>query len=257
MKHAVAIAVLAVASRARAAPAPSSPAASPASTPDAAPATDADGPTPAPALAPPGLTAQVVELPPPTLRIKPAVSSERLAGELGVGLVAGGAGVFLGAIGGAALGYGIECGGGCSGEFAGLGGIIIGGGLGAYVLGSVAIGLGVHAIGTIGDVEGSRGAAIGGAFLGAAVGGLGAAVIEATKGHDGASSQGLDVLATVVFVGGWVGGSVIGFNLTRSARGAPAIGAAVAFDRGHASLGIPLAVHTHDASYLTVAAGRF
>jgi hypothetical protein len=143
-----------------------------------------------------------------------------------------------------------ECGVGCHSELAGLGGTFVGG----YLGGSLGVGVGVYVVGVSDDNDGSLAASVGGALLGPVVGGFAAATLEQAKGS--ASNTIVDDLATVAFIGGWIGTSVVLFNLTRSAP-RPGLGAAVTFDRGHASLGVPLAVHTHDTSYLSLAAGRF
>lgn len=125
----------------------------------------------------------------------PPLSGNRVVGEALLG------GLFAvgGAVGGAYLGASIELSNGCSGEFCGLGGAVLGGAAGlAFVTP-----LGVYLAGNTNGETGSFGATLGGSVLGTLAGiGLAAA----------SQDEGVALAALAI---GPVAGSMIGFNLTR------------------------------------------
>lgn len=237
MKAIALVISVAMTSAAVAAPDPAAPA-----DPDpAAPPRDA---SPEQRFAPPSL-APLVAPPRSEETAEPPIDGGRLVGET---LVGGGVG-FVGLVLGAVAGVGIECSGGCPGEFGGLGGAIIGGAIG----GVFGIGTGVYLIGNAGDQTGSFGATIGGAFLGATLGGLAAAGFGSAK---------LDTAAGITAVAGPFVGALIGFNVTRRwdrPSQSPALGSLVRFDHGALRAGIPLVTPAtaNGGSLLSIASGTF
>jgi hypothetical protein len=173
----------------------------------------------------------------------PPLSAGRVTGELALGTAIGAAAFF----GGAMIGAGIEKSNGCSSsELCGLGGAIIGG----YIGGSLGVGVGVSLIGNIGDETGSTAAAIGGGFLGGLVAlGIGEGVGKLSH-NDG--------LAYIVGFSAWPATTVVAFNLTRRWKPGPVTsGSLVRYDRGRASVGIPLVVRGDHAIALSLASGSF
>jgi len=209
--------------------------------PDPDPAAPPRDPSPELRFAPPSLTPLIA----PASPAEPPLDGGRMVGETLVGAGVG----FVGMVLGGAAGVGIECSGGCPGEFGGLGGAIIGGAIG----GVVGIGTGVYLIGNAGDQTGSYGATIGGALLGATLGGLVAA---------GFANANLDTAAGISAVAGPFVGALIGFNATRRwdrPAQAPALGSLVRFDRGALRAGIPLVTPAtaSGGGLLSLASGTF
>ncbi len=220
--------------------APADPAPPPTSEP-APPPTEA-APLP-PSVAP--ATPLVIRPPsevPPDRPSRPPLSAGRMAAELGLAALIGGAA----GIGAGYLGAGIENANGCSGDVCGLGGFILGG----YIGGSIGIGIGVYLAGNAGDQTGSMGAAIGGGFVGG-LAGLGLGELVGGMTHNSG-------LGAVVGFATWPVTSVLFFNLSRHWKPGPVTtGSLLRYDHGRASLGIPLVVRSNDVVGLSLASGSF
>jgi len=82
-----------------------------------------------------------------------------------------------------------------------------------YAGGSLGIAAGTYLVGNNATAEGSFGAAFGGALLGGLAGFGAAAIVDKTLGygHDDAKP----LLETGAVLGGWIGGSLVGYYLTR------------------------------------------
>jgi len=153
-----------------------------------------------PALSPPGETPPI-ETPRPSA---PALDSSTITGQILLGGVLG----FGAGIAGGYVTYSLACGDhDCSGG--GAAAVLIG----AYASASLGIAGGTILVGNNGSAEGSFGAAYGGALLGGLAGIAGAAIVDKTLGygHDDAKP----LLETTAVVGGWIGGSLVGYYLTR------------------------------------------
>ena len=183
---------------------------------------------------------------------KPPITAGRAVAETVTGALAGGAGVFIGAL----VGYGLDCSGGCEGEFGGFGGALAG----AYVGGSLGAGLGVYGIGSSDGQTGSFGATIGGAFVGGLAGSLLAALVTKIADgmdYDSPSRKIGDGLAVGVAIAGPLAGAIIGFDLTRRYDAPATVGSVVRLDRGRVAIGIPVIVPSPGGVTLSLASGSF
>ncbi len=126
----------------------------------------------------------------------PPLSVPTIIGEIFIG------GLFEsgGAIAGGFIGYNIETGNGCTGDWCGLGGLAVGGLVGA----ALAAPVGVYLVGSTNDTTGSFGAALGGSALGT-LAGLGVFAVTDWSEVGGAA-----------LIAGPVVGATIGFNVTRT-----------------------------------------
>lgn len=130
----------------------------------------------------------------------PPASGGRIAGEVALGVVIGGAGM----LGGGALGSALECSSDCHGFLAGAAGAVIGG----YIGGSIGIGVGIGLVGGDDVSRGSMAVATSGALLGGLAGVGAAAAI-------GSGSHGSAALGVTVAAAGWIGGGLVGYHLSR------------------------------------------
>ena len=149
---------------------------------------------------------------PPTLpRDRPAsrpgspdLDSSTITGQVLLSSVFGLGGVLAGGY----LGFAM-CGAQSCNTDAGAAGVIIG----AYAGGSLGIAGGTYLVGNNATAEGSFGAAFGGALVGGVAGFGAAAIVDKTLGYNHPDSKAL--LETGAMVGGWIGGSLVGYYLTR------------------------------------------
>jgi len=156
-----------------------------------------------PALSPPGETPPI-ETPrrgAPPLDSGTVTGQVLLAGVLGVG----------GALAGGYLGFAMV-GANTNSDNGAVVPII----LGLYLGGSLGVAGGTYLVGNNATAEGSFGAAYGGALLGGLAGIAGAAIVDKALGygHDDAKP----LLETTAVVGGWIGGSLVGYYLTRHSK---------------------------------------
>jgi hypothetical protein len=159
-----------------------------------------------PALSPPGET-------PPITPATDVASPRAGAPELDSGTITGQvllSGVFGlgGLLAGGYLGFAM-CGAQSCNTDAGAAGVIIG----AYAGGSLGIAGGTYLVGNSDKAEGSFGAAFGGALLGGVAGIGAAAIVDKTLGYNHDDARAL--LETTAVVGGWIGGSLVGYYMTR------------------------------------------
>lgn len=85
--------------------------------------------------------------------------------------------------------------------------------IGSYASASLGIAGGAYLVGNNDKAEGSFGAAFGGALLGGVAGIGAAAVVDKTLGYNHDDARAL--LETTAVVGGWIGGSLVGYYMTR------------------------------------------
>lgn len=155
-----------------------------------------------PALSPPGET-------PPSEPATPRTTGPELDGSTITGQVLLGGVLGLGgAIAGGYVTYGLACGTRDCSDGA-IAAVLVG----AYASASLGIAGATYLVGNNARAEGSFGAAFGGALLGGFAGIAGAAIVDKTlqANHDSARA----FLETTAVAGGWIGGSLVGYYLTR------------------------------------------
>ncbi|MEP6866760.1 MAG: hypothetical protein ABJE66_39475 [Deltaproteobacteria bacterium] len=161
------------------------------------------GAQPALSLSPPGATLPIApRSTAPDIDSSTVTGQVLLGGVLGLGgLLAGGYLVFM------------ACGTqNCSNEDGTVVPVIIG----AYAGGSLGIATGAYLVGNNATAEGSFGAAFGGALLGGGAGFGAAAIVDKMFGHDHEDAS--ELLETTAVLGGWIGGSLVGYYMTRHCK---------------------------------------
>ena len=181
---------------------------------------------------------------------KPPLSAGRIIGEVLGGAAAATGGAFVGGL----IGYSVACTNACSTSTneTGIG-------IGALMGGTLALGVGVWAVGDGDGQTGSVGAAVGGGVAGLLAGTLLAALtsdlIQGTSYNSTTRTVG-ETLEVVFVLGGPIGGSLLGFNLTRRYVSG-GVGSLVRVDGGRVAVGVPVAVPTATGATLSVVSGRF
>ena len=157
-----------------------------------------------PALSPPGETPPITAAPEQPRSKAPELDSATITGQFLLGGLLG----ITGAVVGGYLTYSLACGNNDCSDGA-VAAVLIGG----YASASLGIAGGTYLVGNNANAEGSFGAAYGGALIGGFAGFAGAAIVDKTLGynHDGAKA----LLETAAVTGGWIGGSLVGYYLTR------------------------------------------
>ena len=164
-----------------------------------------------PALAPPGETPPIAQ--PETPRAAaPALDSTTVTGQF---LLAGVLGLGAGIAGGYVT-FSLACGNNDCSDGATAAVLIS-----AYASASFGIAGGTYLVGNNATAEGSFGAAYGGALVGGLAGFAGAAIVDKTLGYDHGDAKPL--LETTAVAGGWIGGSLVGYYLTRHWKPASAL----------------------------------
>ena len=154
-----------------------------------------------PALSPPGETPPIT----PSTRSKgPDLDNGTITGQVLLGGVLGLGGMLAGGY----LTYSLACTSNDCSDGA-IAAVLIGG----YAGGSLGIAAGTHLVGNNATAEGSFGAAFGGALLGGVAGFGAAAIVDKTLGYSHDDARAL--LETTAVVGGWIGGSLVGYYMTR------------------------------------------
>ena len=159
-----------------------------------------------PALTPPGETPPVAPATEPAAprTSGPELESSTITGQILLGGVLG----LGGGIAGGYLTYSLACGTRDCSDGA-IAAVLIG----AYASASFGIAGATYLVGNSATAEGSFGAAFGGALLGGFAGFAGAAIVDKTFGSDHDSARAL--LETTAVAGGWIGGSLVGYYMTR------------------------------------------
>ena len=158
-----------------------------------------------PALSPPGETPPITPAQSDSPRTSaPDLDSGTIVGQAVLGGVLGLGGMLAGGY----LTYSLACTGNDCSDGA-LAAVLIGG----YASASLGIAGGTWLVGNNDKAEGSFGAAFGGALLGGLAGIGAAAIVDKTLGynHDDAKPW----LETGAVLGGWIGGSLVGYYMTR------------------------------------------
>jgi hypothetical protein len=159
-----------------------------------------------PALSPPGETPPTAPSPDfaAPRSTAPDLDSGTIAGQVLLGGLFGLGGVLAGGY----LTYSLACTSNDCSDGA-IAAVLIGG----YASGSLGIAGAAYLAGNNDKAEGSFGAAFGGALLGGVAGFGAAAIVDKTLGygHDDARA----LLETGAVVGGWIGGSLVGYYMTR------------------------------------------
>jgi hypothetical protein len=157
------------------------------------------GAQPAPSLSPPGETPLIS---PPTKA--PELDGGTITGQVLLGGVLGLGGMLAGGY----LTYSLACTSDDCSDGA-IAAVLIGG----YASASLGIAGGAYLVGNNATAEGSFGAAFGGALLGGVAGFGAAAIVDKMFGYDHEDARAL--LETTAVVGGWIGGSLVGYYMTR------------------------------------------
>lgn len=158
-----------------------------------------------PALAPPGETPPIAPTSEPAMpRTAPELDGSTITGQVLLGGVLG----LGGGIAGGYLTYSLACGTHDCSDGA-IAAVLIG----AYASASFGIAGATYLVGNNATAEGSFGAAFGGALLGGFAGIAGAAIVDKTLGYNHDSARAF--LETTAVAGGWIGGSLVGYYLTR------------------------------------------
>jgi hypothetical protein len=176
-------------------------------------------------------------------------TAESLVVEGSAGVIGGILGMVGGGLIGGAFSTVLNC-GDC---------VVIPIGIGIYAGGSIGAGAGVAVVGSRMGETGSARGAIEGAFAGSVIGGLFALGVEqANRGTPGTTHMHvIDGTAAIGAGGCWLGGTLLGYYLSRNhAANNIVVGSLFDFDR-HLSIGIPIATTSRDGAYVSLAHGAF
>ena len=154
-----------------------------------------------PALSPPGETPAIAAAQTPA---GPELDRSTLTGQVLLGGVLG----LGGGIAGGYLSYSLACGSRNCSDGA-IAAVLVG----AYASASFGIAGGTYLVGNSARAEGSFGAAFGGALVGGVAGLAGAAIVDQVLGYDHPAAKAW--LGAAAIAGGWIGGSLVGYYLTR------------------------------------------
>jgi hypothetical protein len=158
---------------------------------------------------PPGETPPTVAVPGDTAAPRPG-SPELDSGTITGQFLLSGVFGLGGALAAGFLSYSLLCANDdCGNDDGAIAGVLIAG----YAGGSLGIAGGTYLVGNDATAEGSFGAAFGGALLGGVAGIGAAAIVDKTLGYDHDDARAL--LETSAVLGGWIGGSLVGYYLTR------------------------------------------
>jgi hypothetical protein len=159
-----------------------------------------------PALSPPGETPPITPEPTPSASRGPELDNGTITGQILLGGVLGLGGMLAGGY----LTYSLACTSNDCSDGA-IAAVLIGG----YASASLGIAGGAYLVGNNEKAEGSFGAAFGGALVGGVAGFGAAAIVDKITGLGYDHEDARALLETTAVVGGWIGGSLVGYYMTR------------------------------------------